>query len=84
MNEKYLEELIEEFLKIKDKKVMKNFLFGLLASKELEQLPIRLQIIKMLKKGIPQIEIANRLRVGIATVTRGSKEIQKGKFINIT
>jgi Trp operon repressor len=34
----------------------------------------------MLKSGIPQHEIAEKLGVGVATVTRGSKEIQKGNF----
>ena len=48
--------------------------------KEREELPTRIEIIKMLKKGIPQHQIAENLGVGIATVTRGSKEIQQGTF----
>lgn len=83
MNEKYLDELIAEFLKIKDKKIMKNFLMGLFTEQELEEIPTRVQIVKMLKKGIPQQAIAEKLGIGVATVTRGSKEIQKGRFINI-
>ncbi len=83
MNAKYLKELIEEFLKIKDKKIMENFLFGLFTPKELEEIPTRVQIVKMLKKGTPQQKIAEKLGVGIATVTRGSNEIKKGHFINI-
>jgi len=83
MNKKYLDELIEELMKIKDKKVMENFLFGLLTPQELEEIPTRVQIIKMLKKGIPQAKIAEKLAIGIATVTRGSNEIKKRRFINI-
>jgi len=83
MNEKYLEDLIEEFLKIKDKKVMRNFLMGLFTEQELEEIPTRIQIVKMIKKGLPQQKIAEKLGIGVATVTRGSKEIQKGRFINI-
>ncbi len=75
-----LNELIEVLLDIKNREEMKNFLEGIFTPKELEEIPTRLQIVKRLKKGIAQHEIAEDLGVGIATVTRGSKEIQKGKF----
>ncbi len=83
MNIRYLEDLIKELLKVKDKKIMKNFLLGLFTQQELEEIPTRVQIVKMLKKGIPQQKIAEKLGIGVATVTRGSKEIHKGRFINI-
>lgn len=84
MNEKYLEDLIEEFLKIKDRKVMKNFLMGLFTEQELDEIPTRVQIVKMLKKNVPQQKIAEKLGIGVGTVTRGSKSIKQGQFINIT
>lgn len=59
---------------------MEDFLLGILTPKELQEIPTRLSIVKMLKRGIPQHEVVERLGVGIATVTRGSKEIQKGRF----
>ena len=62
---------------------MREFLVGLLTQKEIEELPKRIQIVKMLKQGVPQHTIAQKLGVGVATVTRGSKEIQNGKFSNI-
>lgn len=83
MNEKYFNELIEELMKIKDKKVMRNFLEGLFTPQELEEIPTRVQIVKMLKKKIPQLKIAEKLGIGIATVTRGSMEVKKGRFVNI-
>lgn len=83
MNENYFKELITELLKVKDKKVMKNFLLGLLTEQELDEIPTRIQIVKMLKKGVPQHEIAKKLGIGVATVTRGSSEIKKGRFVNI-
>lgn len=75
-----LNELLDVFLKIKSKKELMNFLEGILTPKELEEIPMRLQIVRMLKKGVPQHKIAETLGIGIATVTRGSKEIQKGNF----
>jgi len=84
MNRKYFNELICELMKIKDKKLMENFLYGLFTHQELNEIPTRVQIVKMLKKkGMSQVRIAEKLGIGIATVTRGSNEIKKGKFINI-
>lgn len=67
-------------LKIKTEEGMEDFLLGILTPKELEEIPRRLEIVKMLKEGIPQHEIAESLGVGVATVTRGSRELRKGRF----
>lgn len=80
---KELQELIQALLKIKTEKEMQEFLEGILTPKELLEIPTRLQIVKLIKKGISQHEIAEKLHIGVATVTRGSKEIQKGRFGNI-
>lgn len=74
------EELISELLKHDSKEKVSNFLEGILTPKELMEIPARLQIIKQLKKGVPQHKIAEEMGLGVATVTRGSKEIQKGNF----
>jgi Trp operon repressor len=80
---KDLEEFIGVLLSVKSKREMEDFLMGILTSKELLELPNRLKIVKMLKKGISQHEIAQGLKVGVATVTRGSMELQKGRFKNV-
>jgi len=63
---------------------MEDFLHGILTPQELDEVSVRLQIVKLLKKGMPQHEIADKLGVGVATVTRGSKEISRGRFGSIT
>ena len=80
MNTSYYNSLVEAFLSLKTKSDVKAFLDGILTPKEREEIPVRLQIVKLLKKGLPQHEIASQLGVGVATVTRGSKEIAKGNF----
>jgi TrpR family transcriptional regulator, trp operon repressor len=80
---KNLEELIRVLLEINKKEQMYDFLRGILTPKELIELPNRLQIVKMLKRGISHHDIAGKLCVGVATVTRGSQEIQKGRFKNV-
>ena len=59
---------------------LEDFLEGILTPLELEQIGIRLKIIKMLKKGVPQHKIAADLEIGVATVTRGSRMLKEGKF----
>ena len=80
MVNKYYNSLVDAFTSLNTKKDVREFLDGILTHKERKELPVRLQIVKLLKKGIPQHEIATKLGVGVATVTRGSKEIAKGNF----
>lgn len=83
MNKKFITDLVTELSRFKTHKEIENFLYGILTPKELDEIPVRLQIVKMLKHGIPQHTIAEKLGVGIATVTRGSKEIAQGRFKSI-
>lgn len=79
-NKKFFTELVDEFLRIDSREDMADFLRGILTPSEIEEIPKRLQIVKLLKAGVAQKEIAERLGVGIATVTRGSKEVQEKRF----
>ncbi len=72
--------LIDTMLKFKTREEVYDFLFGIFTPKELIEVPKRLAIVHMLKKGVQHQEIAEKLQVGVATVTRGSKELQKGRF----
>ena len=78
-----INQLIETILSLKTKDQMENLLLGILTPQELEQLPVRLEVVKRLKKGDPQRKIADDLGVGIATVTRGATEIKKGGFKDV-
>ena len=79
-NKKYISELTHEITSLKSKDEVLSFLRWILTPQEFEQLPLRLQIIKMLKKGVPQREVAKKLGVGIATVTRGAIELKKASI----
>lgn len=78
-----LKKIAQVFLSFKTESQMIDFLQGLFTPKELEQLPIRLEIVKRLKQGQSQRQIAQDLKIGIATVTRGALEIKKGRFKNV-
>ncbi len=83
MKQAYLNELADSISQLKDRAETIEFLKGILTEKELAEIVQRLQIVKLLKQGIAQREISEKLGVGIATITRGSKEIQKGRFKNV-
>jgi Trp operon repressor len=66
--------LPEAFVEIgNDKKRIEKFLADLLTPVEYRELNNRLEIVRMLYEGVPHKTIAKTLKVGIATVTRGSK-----------
>ncbi|HXS15185.1 MAG TPA: Trp family transcriptional regulator [Candidatus Saccharimonadales bacterium] len=72
--------LIETLQQAKTEGEMKNLLKGLLTLSEIEEFATRIEIVRLLKKGIGQHDIAKKLNIGVATVTRGSKEIKMGNF----
>ncbi len=80
MNRSYLDEFISTLHSYQTEKDLRSFVQAILTLKELEEIPKRLQIVKLLKQNMPQREIARKLKVGVATVTRGSREIAKGNF----
>lgn len=55
--------------------LLDRFLTDLLTPREYEELAARWQIVKQLDRGVPQRKIARNLRVAIATITRGAREL---------
>ncbi|MBI5221139.1 MAG: helix-turn-helix domain-containing protein [Candidatus Liptonbacteria bacterium] len=58
-----------------DPNLLRAFLRDILTPAEYRELITRWQIIKMLSSGVSQREIAKKLNVGIATITRGTREL---------
>ena len=83
MKSDWLNELSQILVEIKNREEMILFLRGLLTESELEEITRRVQIVKKLKAGVSQHAIAKEMGVGVSTVTRGSKELQKGRFIQV-
>lgn len=80
MNMKAIELLIKVLQKAKTKNELENLLFGLLTPGEILELGQRIEIVMLLKKGAGQHAVAKKLNVGVATVSRGAKEIKVGNF----
>lgn len=83
MQSEDLRVLVKELEKADSQEKRENLLEGLLTPKEMEEFAQRLRIVQLLKKGVGQHTIAAKLHIGVATVTRGSKELQKGNFITV-
>ena len=72
--------VIDYIYSIKDKDLLEDFLVGITTPQERKAFSQRVEIIKRLVDGESQAKIAAELGVGIATVTRGSKELANGHF----
>lgn len=68
--------LIELLSDCTESQRMTQLLATLLTEKEQVELANRVLIFALLQQGLPQREIAERLGVGIATVSRGAKAYQ--------
>jgi TrpR family trp operon transcriptional repressor len=73
-------DFIELTYSTRDKRLLADFLVGVTTDKERRELARRLEIVKRLLAGEAQAKIASDLGVGIATVTRGSKELSQDRF----
>lgn len=60
---------------------IKNFIIELLTNSEADTLSKRWRILKMLKEGKSQREIAKELKVSLCKVTRGSQILKNKKSI---
>jgi len=76
MNIAHQSELAKLLAQIKNPRLMAEFLDDLLTPEEYENIATRWQLVKMLAKEKPQREISKKLKVAIATITRGSRELK--------
>src|SRR3989344_7531995 len=68
---------IEQVLaKITNPKLMELFLEDILTPAELVEIKRRMQIIKLLKQGLTQRTVAKKLKIAIATITRGARMLK--------
>ena len=70
--------LAKAFLKLKTEQEVENFLRDILTIKELEEFANRLEMARLLKKGLPYKKIAQELKVSTTTVTRTAHWLRHG------
>ena len=70
--------LVEGFLKLKTEKEMAAFLRDLMTVKEIEEFANRLEMARLLKKGLSYKKIADKLGVSTTTVARVAFWLNQG------
>ncbi len=55
---------------------MALFLEDLLTPQELAEIKRRMSIVKLLQQGLPQRTVAKKLKIAIATITRGARTLK--------
>lgn len=73
MNKSDLTELSEIISNLSKPEDVAKFLDEMLTAKEKSDIILRWELLKKLKKGIPQREIAAQLKISLCKITRGSK-----------
>ena len=73
MINKYKQEILTVINSIKDEKLLDIFLLDLFTPKEYEEIIKRWQIVKQLKEGVTQRNIAKNLKISLSKITRGSR-----------
>jgi len=74
---KLVQEFIKELHKVQGRDELLDFLEQILTPRELEEISHRYEILRLLEQGYTQRDIAAKLGVGIATVSRGARELKK-------
>lgn len=74
----YYKDLYKLFIAIKNEKEAEDLLSDILTPQELDSLAERWQEIQELAKGNTQREVARKLKISVAKVSRGSKILQYG------
>lgn len=72
--------LVQLIVNAKTQADAEKLIDSLLTRAEIKALSQRLEIIRLLKAGVCQRDIARQLGVGIATVSKGSAALQSGHF----
>lgn len=75
-NDAYLS-LVQHLTELTDSQEIDAILAALLTDKELQDIANRVRIFDLLQQGVTQRAISQQLGVGIATVSRGAKALQR-------
>jgi len=68
-----VQDLAKVFARIDTVRTMRKFFDEIFTEAERKDLALRWQLMKMLKKGVSQREIATRLGISLCKITRGAK-----------
>ena len=71
-----IDEIAKVFCEIDDVEVMKEFFDEIFTPAERHDFALRWELMKLLREGIPQRQIASKLRISLCKITRGAKIVK--------
>jgi len=74
-------EISQYLAQLKDPEKIQNFLESILTPAEVHDLNLRWELMKLLKEGKSQRQIAGELHISLCKITRGSRELKKKNSI---
>ncbi len=77
-------ELFEILSGINDKETMGKFLKEVLTPRETRDLQLRWQLLKMIRDGVPQRDIATKLGISLCKITRGSRLLKDKQTVTFS
>ncbi len=75
------EELLEILLSLESKEELRQLLTDLLTPAERDDISLRWKLVKALYQGMPQRKIAEKYRISLCKITRGSKILKQENSI---
>jgi len=72
-----VEQVAEVLARIRDPKLILDFLKCILTPYELEEVSGRWELVKLLNQGVSQRKISEQLGMSLCKITRGSRELKK-------
>jgi TrpR family trp operon transcriptional repressor len=72
-----IQELCRVLAEVEDRQLLEAFLGCLLTPSEMADIAARWALVKALREGTPQREIAKNLGLSLCKITRGSRELKK-------
>ncbi|HUX12348.1 MAG TPA: Trp family transcriptional regulator [Spirochaetia bacterium] len=70
-------ELVQVLASIRDPELIDDLLRQLLTRAEIQEISGRWELVKLLESGMSQRRIAERLKMSLCKITRGSRELKK-------
>lgn len=72
-----LNEIAKSLSQIDDPALIEDFLKSILTDNEAKDISSRWELVKLLDRGMSQRKIADKLKLSLCKITRGSKELKK-------
>jgi TrpR family trp operon transcriptional repressor len=71
-----IDEIAKVFCRIDDIQVMKEFFDEIFTPAERRDFALRWELMKLIRQGMPQRQIASKLRISLCKITRGAKIVK--------